>query len=771
MEIKHDVCPLKVSVRIRPGNCEAENVVALNEEDDTAIAIGDKAFIFDKIFDCNATQERIYNETVKPFVQKVLTGYSCTCLAYGQTGTGKTYTMLGKNKTANYEQNAGLISRALDDIFNSINEDIENRQMKVEVAFIEIYNNKIFDLLRPCKDNQWVFKNSKIEPSVFQEVRMVFEAQELLTFGVRHRHTGETKMNAKSSRSHTIFTIKCTIENNLTSQISKLNLVDLGGSESIKRTGNEGIARSEGISINQSLLALRQVLIALSRNDRVIPFRESVLTTVLYDSLTIKNFIILIACISPQANDYFETISTLRFAESTKEIKSKPEIDLVFNKLKAKNPTVIEKCNVILSVVGINPTPSKILKLNNTISTPGHRNKFKIPRTALKVNNTYSPMHSTAIHTPMDNSKLIFMDLVKKGPDINPQDFEVDEANLSSSTVLEELQTHPPKNDSYSPIVQKCTKVIEDKLSHIVSDQLNTIMRRKSKRLALMQDMSPYKRTPDNEPEKTPFGRSFLMNNFEDTIKRMVEEQVKQMTEKTLNKYFKKDSISARKLFSDDSNENYTANSENSNSEYVRTLPLTDDSNSVEYSMISQTSSNSQNDHVFKVPTITKPLKSQRKNAPRRSKRLSVLYIEEKENIIEDNDGAGCSGTQRRRSKRISMSIDKENSKSRCSKKRILKTPQRYSPIISTTVKRHQSKRKSLAPSIIKHKEKVLETLNNGSARDITKLSMIGPKTSEQIVTYRSLHGHFKELKDVKNMKFWSDKQWNKFLQSNCCLI
>lgn len=201
-------------------------------------------------------------------------------------------------------------------------------------------------------------------------------------------------------------------------QVSKLNLVDLGGTESIKRTGNEGMAKLEGININQSLFALRQVLKALSKNDRLIPFRDSLLTTVLHDSLTLKSYNILIACISPDVNDYQESINTLRFAESTKEIKSKPEIEVIMNNLKVHKPGNFEKLNQLLSTIGQTP-----FQMNNTVDTPG----YKKPLISLTtINHSYN--------TPSCQKRTDYKKFA------NILDNTVD---LSSSTILEN-QIGPP---------------------------------------------------------------------------------------------------------------------------------------------------------------------------------------------------------------------------------------------------------------------------------------------------------------------------------------
>lgn len=205
-----------------------------------------------------------------------MSGFHSTVLAYGQTGTGKSYTM-GLHSDDFDGESAGMVPRTLQEIFNLTD--------KVTISFIEIYNEKAFDLLAENNSEQINTKGTKFVGRTKRTVHSLADARAILQEGSKNRHVRPTKLNANSSRSHAIFTIYVSVERDTGYTSAAMNLVDLAGSEGVGRTGHEGAARAEGVCINKGLLSISKVLEALSDSSKVagqyIPYRDSVLTSVL----------------------------------------------------------------------------------------------------------------------------------------------------------------------------------------------------------------------------------------------------------------------------------------------------------------------------------------------------------------------------------------------------------------------------------------------------------------------------------------------------------
>ncbi|KAJ0987711.1 hypothetical protein J5N97_006067 [Dioscorea zingiberensis] len=305
----------------------------------------DRTFTFDKVFGPSSKQKELYNQAISPVVNEVLEGYNCTIFAYGQTGTGKTYTMEGGRITRNGEfpSDAGVIPRAVKQIFDML--EMQNTDYSMKVTFLELYNEDLTDLLAPedvkCSDDKSKKPIALMEDGkggVFVrglEEEIVCSANEIykiLDRGSSKRRTAETLLNKQSSRSHSIFSItihmkECTPEGEELIKCGKLNLVDLAGSENVMRSGaREGRAREAG-EINKSLLTLGRVINALVEHSGHIPYRESKLTRLLRDSLGGKTRTCIIATISPAINCLEESLSTLEYAHRAKSIKNKPEVN------------------------------------------------------------------------------------------------------------------------------------------------------------------------------------------------------------------------------------------------------------------------------------------------------------------------------------------------------------------------------------------------------------------------------------------------------------
>ncbi|KAL6341604.1 hypothetical protein AAG906_032725 [Vitis piasezkii] len=306
----------------------------------------DRTFMFDKVFGPTSQQKDLYDQAVSPIVNEVLEGYNCTIFAYGQTGTGKTYTMEGgaRKKNGEFPNDAGVIPRAVRQIFDIL--EAQNAEYSMKVTFLELYNEEITDLLAPEECTKFIDDKTKKPIALMEdgkggvfvrglEEEIVCTANEIykiLEKGSAKRRTAETLLNKQSSRSHSIFSItihikECTPEGEEMIKCGKLNLVDLAGSENISRSGaREGRAREAG-EINKSLLTLGRVINALVEHSGHVPYRDSKLTRLLRDSLGGKTKTCIIATISPSIHCLEETLSTLDYAHRAKNIKNKPEVN------------------------------------------------------------------------------------------------------------------------------------------------------------------------------------------------------------------------------------------------------------------------------------------------------------------------------------------------------------------------------------------------------------------------------------------------------------
>ena len=290
-------------------------------------------FTFDFVFDMDSHQEDVYNITAKQAVQSVLEGYNSTIFCYGQTGTGKTYTMEGFTSETN-DPNRGIIQRTIQDIFSYI-ESISNENSKfiIRASFLQIYNENISDLLKPDKKNLQIREDKKkgIYVDLLSEwaVRTPQDIYNLLKKGTSIRATSSTYMNDVSSRSHAVFLITLEQMNNNQIKVGKLNLVDLAGSERIRITGTTGQQLEESKKINKSLSCLGNVINALTdkKGRTHIPYRDSKLTRLLQDSLGGNCKTTMIAMISPAHEAFSESLSTLYFAQRAKKIKNRPIVN------------------------------------------------------------------------------------------------------------------------------------------------------------------------------------------------------------------------------------------------------------------------------------------------------------------------------------------------------------------------------------------------------------------------------------------------------------
>jgi hypothetical protein len=346
-------------VRI-PADHSSITICDVDADDSRGSVYATQSYTFDYVYEQDARQRDVYERSAHPAVQSVLQGYNATVMAYGQTGTGKTYTMEGFTNG----EHRGIIPMATESIFAYIETHRSpTLTFKVRASYLQIYNEVVSDLLKPPSTKQLIIRQSKGRVSVENLSEWVVKSPGdiygLMERGCSVRATSATRMSELSSRSHAIFQIVVEIfegdeEVGRTYKVGKLNIVDLAGSEKVRATGVTGQRLEEAKKINWSLHQLGNVISALAdpnRRDPHIPYRNSKLTHLLTDSLGGNCKTTLIACISPAYESYAESVSTLKFANRAKNIKN----DAVVNEesdqsaLLAKYSAEIQRLRVALA--------------------------------------------------------------------------------------------------------------------------------------------------------------------------------------------------------------------------------------------------------------------------------------------------------------------------------------------------------------------------------------------------------------------------------------
>ncbi|KYO40369.1 kinesin-like protein KIF1A isoform A [Alligator mississippiensis] len=282
-----------------------------------------------------ASQKQVYRDIGEEMLQHAFEGYNVCIFAYGQTGAGKSYTMMGKQE----KDQQGIIPQLCEDLFSRINDTTnDNMSYSVEVSYMEIYCERVRDLLNPKnKGNLRVREHPLMGPYVEDLSKLAVtsynDIQDLMDSGNKARTVAATNMNETSSRSHAVFNIIFTqkrhdAETDITTEkVSKISLVDLAGSERADSTGAKGTRLKEGANINKSLTTLGKVISALAEMNKkkkktdFIPYRDSVLTWLLRENLGGNSRTAMVAALSPADINYDETLSTLRYADRAKQIR------------------------------------------------------------------------------------------------------------------------------------------------------------------------------------------------------------------------------------------------------------------------------------------------------------------------------------------------------------------------------------------------------------------------------------------------------------------
>ncbi|XP_017754603.1 PREDICTED: kinesin-related protein 4-like [Eufriesea mexicana] len=334
---------IKVAIKVRPfikrekdDNLAIQWVVQENSiisTDPEMKKRGDGGFVFDHIFDMNASNSDVFNTVVKPIVNAAVNGINGTVFAYGQTSSGKTYTMMG------IEEEPGIVPLAVQHMFDAI-ANTTGREFLLRVSYLEIYNERVNDLLNKSGTDLKIKEDGSGQVVLQCKEEITNSPENVLSImkkGDKKRRIGETNMNERSSRSHTIFRI--TVESREAGgdsdsaiQVSQLNLVDLAGSERARQTGATGERFKEGRHINLSLSTLSLVIMQLSESQdgqKHVNFRDSKLTRLLQSSLGGNAMTAIICAVTPAALE--ETQCTLSFASRAKSVRNKPQINEVMS--------------------------------------------------------------------------------------------------------------------------------------------------------------------------------------------------------------------------------------------------------------------------------------------------------------------------------------------------------------------------------------------------------------------------------------------------------
>lgn len=417
---------IKVYARLRHANNSIDDNetdhYSINQKDSSLTIIQPKhkthlKFEFNRIFKCGTSQQHVFDDCGKSLVDQAIKGYNCSIIAYGQTGSGKTYSMLGLPSSSSTNTENGLIYRCMNELFSNLRlKDKEKQQLSlIKVSFIEIYQDKMRDLLISTRINSKQKRKTAFGKSVLNDENKEFEANNQLKIKKRYkdkkplesyvsnlteeyvtsikdieiligiakarRATCATLANSYSSRSHWIMIV--TIEQktyNSCTTISKLNFVDLAGSEKVKLSGVTGNSLQEAKTINKSLHNLRLCISALASKQQYCPYRDSTLTHLLQDSLGGNTKTSLLITLNMDKNMSDETISSCRFGSQAQNVinipkinkrASRKELEIMITKLQKQlnqvyNGNIDESINISLSTE-LNNAKKRMIQLKKCI--------------------------------------------------------------------------------------------------------------------------------------------------------------------------------------------------------------------------------------------------------------------------------------------------------------------------------------------------------------------------------------------------------------------
>eukprot|EP00039_Didymoeca_costata_P021849 m.345577 g.345577 ORF g.345577 m.345577 type:complete len:625 (+) comp26766_c0_seq1:92-1966(+) len=330
------------------------------------------SYKFDRCYPTEANQRKLFEKEISPFINTTLDGANATVFAYGPTGAGKTFTMQGT------EKNEGVIPRAVDVLLQAQ----QDRPGKTEIrmSFLEIYNEKVLDLLEP-KNADLQIRESQTGEIFIPNLASVHltsksEFRQIFSHALQQRSIASTKLNMQSSRSHAVLIIEVKqMEHNKVIKSGKLHLIDLAGSEDNRRTDNKGMRMKESGAINSSLFVLGKVVDALNKKQPRIPYRDSKLTRLLQDSLGGTSRACIIINIAPyRAKSLQETSSALSFGAKSRNITNKnaPSRCIALTSSRGPTPTCQEQNN---------PVRKRARDNHSGLSTPTKKRKHNAAKT------------------------------------------------------------------------------------------------------------------------------------------------------------------------------------------------------------------------------------------------------------------------------------------------------------------------------------------------------------------------------------------------------
>ncbi|KAL7029769.1 hypothetical protein ACKWTF_006352 [Chironomus riparius] len=727
---------VNIFLRIRPPSLwetssPMKTYIDFDKSTKKMIILENNAYLFDRIFYSNSNNKEIFYN-LESNVDHLLNGYNNCILAYGQSGAGKTFTM-GLNEKD--EKSLGLISLSLDSIFHKIKEKSKSAtndgEYSISVSYIEIYNEKVYDLLSEKSSDSIHTKGTKYSGSTKVPIQNSSEAKQLLLKGNKNRHVRSTLMNAASSRSHAMFTIMLTVKSDNSERSSVLHLVDLAGSEGLRKTNHSGIAQQEGVHINQGLLAVCKVVQALSSGKNLVPYRDSILTTVLQDCLNLESFFTLIACISPARKNRGETLSSIRFAQSCKNLDNKmlPEMNEFLKekqRLDARTP--------------LKPYMLPTTK-NDKAKTPGKfgLSSLKAPLSTIKKpavpNRCTSFITPSAKKVPMSKSRYTdlgdladlstFNQLAPKEAfqppkeSIDNQTFnimnvststEVDGATNSvsrfgSTSNLASLQAAPVV--SFSPLMRRIEETIDNKLSIFMESFRNQTSTNIESTVVVHQQM-----------------KDAVMNGIEE-VRKSLNQSVFEITSAPVCSTVERKPASPQY--------EPILNQARRTNRRLLTVDLTTDSS---FKAVEENKENEVKVFDAFSPDCNKTIV----HPTRRSTRISDMR-----NVMQNKSNKSVKVEEK-----VSRSVKRQ-----VVKNQIVASYYGQSTENITKVTKHD------------HKTAIMEMLNTGSVKDLQLLPTIGAKTAYQLVSHRMVKGKFKTLNEVKKALMMKDKAWDNFLKKN----
>ncbi|CAD8114764.1 unnamed protein product [Paramecium primaurelia] len=465
-------CNIKVFCRIRPLHQKETSLINYSIRDQT-IQLGEQKFTFDKILDSNTNQQQVYDEIGKPIIDQILQGFNATLLMYGQTSSGKTYTMIGD------QQQPGIIRRTINDLFDAIESSPTESEFRIKISIVEIYKEKVKDLLDVNKQDLKVREMAN-QGFYIQQVSQLWvsdkdEIYNALQKSLVNRQVGYTNLNDMSSRSHLLFQMTVIMNNEIegTSYTGQLIMADLAGSENASKAGTTGTTLQEGSFINKSLLTLSNVINGLSEKQQHVPFRESNLTKLLWNGLSKNSMTSLIITCSPSDSNESETLSTLRFGVRAKMIKTQPKVnkEVTIKELEIQNNKLtkeLEEKNYIINQLKKDDNKVKIIKLEEQILQLNKENQLlKDQNSQLITDLDIRSMDYLEIQTNLKNSLLESDRLQQSNINYQKQiqqfqqnkDIEIQELNNQIDYLKQQLQQKDENIQQLSKHLENIQKV------------------------------------------------------------------------------------------------------------------------------------------------------------------------------------------------------------------------------------------------------------------------------------------------------------------------